>query len=129
MLAVQFVELTYLPTRTREPLVPKLKVPEKVAVIEPAVFASVAATLVKDTLPTVKLPLVMETLQFVELIYEPTRAREPLEEPEPKPKVPENLAVMVPAVSANVAVTLVKDTPPTLRVPLVTFAVQLSADV
>ena len=53
---------------------------------------------------------------------------EPPTEAEPKPKVPENLALMVPAVSANVAVTLVKDTPPAVRVPLVTFAVQLSAD-
>jgi len=54
---------------------------------------------------------------------------EPPAEAEPKPRVPEKVAEIEPAVSANVAVTLVKDTPPAVRVPLVTFAVHLSADV
>jgi len=53
---------------------------------------------------------------------------EPLVPPEPKAKVPEKVAEIEPALSANVAVTLVKETLPTLRVPLVTLAVQLLAD-
>ena len=51
----------------------------------------------------------------------------PLEAPEPKVKVPEKVAAIVPDVSATVAEALVNEMPLTLKVPLLTLAVQLFA--
>ena len=57
-----------------------------------------------------------------------------MSEPLPKAKVPAKVAVIVPSVvepdvgvSATVAEALVNEMPPTLKVPLVTLAVQLFA--
>ena len=52
---------------------------------------------------------------------------EPLVVPEPKTNLPEKLALIVPEVSATVAEALVNEIPLTLKVPLVTLAVQLFA--
>ena len=50
IVALQSFAPAYVPESTREPLEPKLRVPEKVAAIVPDVSASVAATLVKEIL-------------------------------------------------------------------------------
>ena len=59
---------------------------------------------------------------------------EPLVPPEPKPRVPEKVALIVPSVvepdvgvSATVAEALVNEIPPILKVPLLILAVQLFA--
>ena len=50
-----------------------------------------------------------------------------MSDPLPKAKVPEKVAAIVPDVSATVADTLVNEMPLTLKVPLLTLAVQLLA--
>ena len=52
-----------------------------------------------------------------------------LEAPEPKAKVPEKVAAIVPDVSATVADTLAKEIPLKLKVPLATVTLQVFAPV
>jgi hypothetical protein len=80
--------------------------------------------LVNENPPALKLAFEIVALQSFAPAYVPESTREPLE---PKLRVPEKVAAIVPDVSASVAATLVKEIPLTLKVPLVTLAVQLFA--
>ena len=92
---------------------------------------SVAATLVNENPPALKLALEIVALQSFAPAYVPESTSEPLE---PKLRVPEKVALIVPSVvepdvgvSATVAEALVNEIPPILKVPLLILAVQLFA--
>ena len=92
---------------------------------------SVAATLVNENPPALKLALEIVALQSFAPAYVPESTSEPLE---PKLRVPEKVALIVPSVvepdvgvSETVAEALVNEMPLTLKVPLLTLAVQLLA--
>jgi hypothetical protein len=92
-------------------LLPKAKVPEKVAAIVPDVSATVADTLVKEIPLTLTVPLETVALQVFVSVYVPTRARVD------EPIVMEEFKLTEPTVPLLTATDT--DVAPTLTLPMV----------